>query len=225
MKRFVTALVIALISLQAQAAQTWIMLGDSIGGAVANGQPSQHFAHLVAAERNIYIRNLSSAGASLGSKDHTGFNNTGTIFALSMMGGLWSAYDGIIIQAGTNDYSRNIPWQDAVTALRRIMDHARALQKKVLVLDPIWRAGEDSPNLLGNTLNAYRWNIAVTCLVEYADICRFANRANTVMGTNAGSANYDPAEVAQGAQTHPNAAGHRLIADWIKAEAAAAGLF
>jgi hypothetical protein len=36
---------------------------------------------------------------------------------------------------------------------------------------------------------------------------------------------YDSAEVAANNRVHPNAIGHRKLADWIKLEAAAAGYF
>jgi len=215
MKKLFALLFLSVLSGGAHSSQTWVLLGDSIMSGVADGRASQLATHLVAAERNVVIKSIAAPGNSLGSTDHTGYNNSLTVAALALVGGPYSAYNGIIIQAGTNDYGRSIPYDQTIAGLRVIMNHARALNKRVLLLDPIWRAGEDNPNALGHTLNVYRWVMAVTCIQEYGDICRYAPRGDTVMGSSAGAANYAAAEVAAGAQLHPNAQGHRLIADWI----------
>lgn len=229
MKRLLSGFICAvalLAAVSSQAAtQTWIVIGDSILSSVPQGTASQMALNLVSNERDVIFKSIASPGAALGIADNTGFNSTSTTATLDHIAGAWLAYNGILIQAGVNDYNRNVTWQAMVDSLRRIMNHARALNKKVLVLDPIWRAGEDVPNGAGNTLNTYRFFMSVVCTQEYADICRFAHRENTVMGTSAGAANYDANEVATGTQLHPNVTGHRKLADWIKAEAAAVGFF
>jgi lysophospholipase L1-like esterase len=129
------------------------------------------------------------------------------------------------VQAGTNDFGRAVPWEDTVASLRRILSYANATGKKVLVLEPIWRANENTPNSLGHTLNTYRFMIASVCKDEYPKICHFAPRGKTIMGTKSGAAYFDSTEISQGKQLHPNAMGHRKLADWIKSEAAAAKFF
>lgn len=222
------ALILALACSQVIAApmQTCLVVGDSIMSSVSDGNAQQMATYLIQSERNVSIRNLSSPGAALGAKDLTGYNSSTFIAELSRIGGAWSAYNCIIVQAGTNDYGRSIPWGDTVTGLIGILDHAKALGKKVLVLDPIWRSGEDTPNSIGNTLNTYRYFMFLVCAdAKYQSMCHFAHRENTIMGTTSGASFYSAEEVSLGKQLHPNVAGHRYLADWIKAEAASAGYF
>lgn len=205
------------------AGQTWIVIGDSIMSDVPQGTSAQHSLHLVAAEKNVMFKSLASPGSSLGHTDKTGFNSDRATAAIDLISGSWGWYNGVLIQAGTNDFGRNVPWEDTVTSMRRILERVRIDGKKALVLDPIYRDGEDTPNALGNVLNTYRYFMWHVCTQEYADVCRFANRTNSVMGTL--NNNYDSAEVVQTKRLHPNAIGHRKLADWIKLEAAAAGYF
>lgn len=224
MIRLVLVLALAFPCASFATTKTWIVVGDSIMSYVADGAAAQHALALVQAERGVYIKNISSPGAALGVKDHTGFNTPTTAETIKAISGFFGYYEGIIVQAATNDYGRSIPVNDTLDGLRRILDTAQASGKKVLLLDPIWRAGEGSPNALGWTLDTYRFWMATVCN-QYAGTCRWASRANTVMGTASGASFYSAAEVAAGTQLHPNAAGQRHLADWIKAEAAAAGYF
>lgn len=223
--RAVIALLMALACAPAFSQQTWAVVGDSIMSEAMDGTAQQMATHLIQSERDVSIRNLSSPGAALGAKDSTGYNSAQFIAELTRLGGMFSAYQGLIIQAGTNDYARAIPWADTIEGLRRILSHAKATGKKAIVLDPIWRAGEELPNSLGHTLNTYRYFIALVCVNEYAGTCHYAPRSNTIMGTASGASFYGASEVAQGKQLHPSAAGHRYLADWILSEAARAGFF
>lgn len=213
-----------LLTANAQASQTWIVIGDSILSAVPQGTASQLALNLVGAERDVIFKSIASPGAALGVTDQTGFNNATTLNAIKQISGYFGAYNGIIVQAGTNDYGRALNWGDTSNSIKAIIARAKADGKKVLVLDPIWRAGEDTANAQGNTLNTYRYFMFLACNDE-PTVCFFAHRENTVMGTSAGAAYYDVNEVATGTQLHPNVTGHRKLADWIKAEAAAAGFF
>lgn len=226
MARIISALLLIFIASTVTAApKTWIVVGDSIMSEASNGDAQDMATFLIQSEKDVSIRNISSPGAALGAKDFTGYNSDQFVAELARIGGAWSAYHGIIVQAGTNDYGRSIPWADTVEGLRRILSHAKAMNKKVIVLDPIWRAGEDTPNSVGNTLNTYRYFMYLVCVNEYAGTCHFASRMNTIMGTASGASFYKASEVAADTQLHPNVAGHRYLADWIKAEAAAAGYF
>lgn len=204
--------------------KTWVAIGDSILSGVPQGTAAQMALNLVGAERNVIFKSIASPAAALGVTDNSGFNSVNTTATLNQIAGYYAAVDGILIQAGTNDFSRNVLWEDTVASLRRVLNWAKALNKKVLVLDPIWRADESVKNGVNYELNIYRFFMA-TVVAEYPGVAFFAHRENTPMGTSAGSANYDAGEVATGKQVHPNAAGHRLLADWIKAEAATAGFF
>jgi lysophospholipase L1-like esterase len=219
----VAALLLA-VALPSQAA-VCALLGDSI--AAGSGLPTSQsrFVFLLQAERQVEIRDLSSPGAALGAPGIGGFNNVTTTNQLTALAGMFSYLNCVIIQAGTNDYGRSIPWQDTVTGLTKVLNWARTNNKKVLVLDPIWRAGEEVPNALGHTLNTYRYMNWLTCTSNFADVCSVAHRTNSVMGTAGGAMNYQSSEVSTGTQLHPNANGQRIIADWIKTEAAASGLF
>lgn len=66
-------------------------------------------------------------------------------------------------------------------------------------------------------------NIVVALLSAALSIGAVAAREGS--GLDVVSNNYSAAEVAADTRLHPNAAGHRLFANWIKAEAAAAGYF
>lgn len=138
----------ALPSVACASSKTWIVIGDSIMSYTADGTSNQHALTLVHGERSIFIRNISSPGAALGAKDATGFNTQATVETLKTLSGFFGYYDGIIVQAGTNDYGRSISVNDTLDGLRRILDTAKAHGKKVLILDPIWRAGEEAPNAL-----------------------------------------------------------------------------
>lgn len=215
-KRAVFLAVALFISAAANAAQPVIVIADSIGSNIAQGQASQHFLSLVQNERDVLFRVIGSPGSSLGNTDKTGFNSQRTVDAIDLVGGYWGWYTRVIIQAGTNDFGRNVPWEDTVTSLRRILDKVRADGKKASVLDPIYRDGENVPNALGNTLNTYRYFMAIVCQQEYGDICQFVPRSTGGMGTL--NNNYDSNEVAQGKRLHPNVTGNRKMADWLKAE-------
>lgn len=212
------------MNIPATTTKTWVVIGDSILSSVPQGTAAQLALHLVSAERNVIFKNISSPAAALGITDNSGFNSANTTATLNQIAGYFAAVDGILVQAGTNDFSRNVLWEDTVASLRRILNWAKALNKKVLVLDPIWRADENVPNGANYSLNTYRFFMA-TVTAEYPGIAFFAHRENTPMGTSVSAANYDATEVATNKQLHPNVAGHRQLADWIKAEAATAGFF
>ena len=210
---------------QASAQQTWIVIGDSIMSKAADGQAENLALHLIAAERNIAFKNIAAPGNSLGASNHTGYNNPSTLGALGIIGGMYSAYNGIIIQAGTNDFGLSIPWENTANSLRNILTHARGMQKKVIVMEPIWRSNQHVPNALGYNLDVYRFFMYLVCREEYPDICHYARKENSLLGTSAGYMLYQNSEVSSGTQLHPNVAGHRVMADWINAEAATAGFF
>ena len=233
MKNLITMLVVALllgcgVPEKSFAAQTWIMLGDSIMSGVSpsvlngpQGTSVQMATHIIERDRNIVIRNLSSPGHSLAATDHTGFGNI--VPSLLNVGGFWSAYNGIIIQAGTNDFSRSSKWEDEVTSLRLIMNHAKALNKKVLMMNIPYRDDQEVPNALGHVLDTYKFFGYLVCL-EYPGTCYYGALDNTTLAVRTPSL-YDPAEVAQGKALHLNAAGHAEYARWVKAQAALHNLF
>jgi hypothetical protein len=86
------------------AASTWIVVHDSIMEGPAGGVESGNALHLVAEERNVCFKKIGSSGAALGATDFTGFNNDDILPTIDRIGGAFSAYKGIIIQAGTNDF-------------------------------------------------------------------------------------------------------------------------
>jgi len=203
--------------------KTWIVIGDSIMSFVADGASKQHALTLIQKECDVIFKNLSSPGATLAATDGTGFNSEQVIETINRIAGFFDRWDGVIIQAGTNDHAAGKPLAEMCDSMRRILNHVRASGKKALVLDPIWRAGENTPNALGLTLPNYRMCIAIVAKNEYPDCCTFVSRTGTPL--DLASNNFAAAEVAAGIQLHPNAAGHRNMADWIKAAAAAAGHF
>lgn len=225
LNKFIAALLLAIIAPVVTAApKTCVLLGDSIMAGVSGGQVQDNAVELVSKERNIYIKNLASPGASWGLGLGWGFNIPSTVEFLRTLDGPFGYTSCYILQLGTNDFGLNVDWSVTTESAHKVLKYAKDTNKKVLMLDPIWRANEDVPNAKGNVLNATRFFLYLACN-EYPGTCFFAHRGNTPMGTSAGAAHYDAGEVAAGAQLHPNVYGHRLLADWIKAEAAAAGIF
>lgn len=220
MKSF--ALLAILLFSTAVNATTCALIGDSISDGVGVAIPQNRFAHLLQAENDIVIKDLSSPGAALGALPSNGFNATNIRGQLSALTGMFRQLDCIIIQAGTNDYGGNVPLEDTQSSLTRIIVWARNNGAEVLVLEPIWRANESVPNKQGRPLDHYRYGMYITCFVQNPDVCKFAFRNTTVMGTAAGAAYYAEGE---GGQLHPNDAGHRHLANWIKAQGHAVGYF
>ena len=204
--------------------QTWVVIGDSIMSGVQGGVASQHCLHLLAAEKDIVFKNISVPVQALGATGGSGFNNAYMVDQLTNLDGYYgAAFNGIIVQAGTNDHGRNINWGDTYNSLVRILNYARAHGKKVIVLDPIWKETELVANASGWDLNTYRFFMSYAAS-QYTDCAWFAHRENTPLGQVATAPPYfDPAEAPN--RTHPVATGHRKLADWIKAEAASAGYF
>lgn len=225
MKKIIIAVLLSVVSMSALANRTWIAISDSIGSGVPQGQSWQHAFSLVSAERNIYIRNLSSPGSSLGDTRQGGFNNPNTAAAINMIAGANSAYCCVLVMAGLNDWGSSVPWQNTATSLRFILQKVRNEGKKAMVMSPIWNYREGIANADGLTLSDYRIVLANVCIGEFPDVCHFAKKSNTIMGSSAAAPYFDANEVAEGKQTHPNAQGHRYLADWIIQEGASAGLF
>lgn len=215
-KRAVFLAVALFFSVAANAAQPVIVIADSIGSNIAQGQASQHFLSLVQNERDVLFRVIGSPGSSLGSTDKTGFNSQRVADAIDLISGTYGWYSKLIVQAGTNDFGRSVPLDATVTSLRRILDKVREDGKQAYVLDPIYRDGENVPNAQGHTLNVYRYYSAVVCQQEYGDVCKFVPRSTSGMGSL--NNDYDSTEVALGKRLHPNVTGNRKLADWIKAE-------
>jgi lysophospholipase L1-like esterase len=222
-----------IFSSQSFAMQTWILMGDSILSAVSptqiNGKhdnSNKLAAFHLMNESNVSIRNISSPGISLGHSNLTGWNNRNKVTdTLGTIGGAWSAYNGIIIQAGTNDFGRSVHWRDTVTSLRYILNHAKALNKKVMVMEPIWRRNEQVQNNLGFTLDTYRFFMYIVCVNEFPETCHYAFRNNSPLVDSRASKYFDGSEIKSQNELHLNAAGHRAYADWIKFEAARKGWF
>lgn len=222
-----------LFSMNTFAAQTWVLIGDSIMSLVSpskvngpEGHANQQAAFLIQKERNVNLRNVSSPGNSLGNKDFSGFAGGSNAKAiLETIGGVFNYYNGVIVQVGTNDFSRSVPWADTVTGLRHILNQARAMNKKVLVMEPIWRRDQNVKNAAGNTLDTYRFFIYIVCTNEYPDICRYASRSSSALADERAAKFYDANEVAKKKELHLNAAGQRAYANWVKLEAAKNGFF
>lgn len=231
--KYLTALLIFVVSSQAFAMKTCILMGDSIMSAVSpstiggtSGTSKQLAASLLMNERNVSIRNISSPGIAIGINDNTGFGPKKKIDdTLGTIGGAWSAYDCIIIQAGTNDFGRNVKWESTVTNLRYVLAHAKAMKKKVLIMEPIWRRNQDVKNAVGNTLDTYRYFMYLVCMQEYANTCYYESRSSSALADAKASKYFDANEVKTKGELHLNAAGHRAWADWVKLAASKYGIF
>lgn len=220
--RKVLLAILMLFAMQAHATQTWIVVGDSIMSFTADGTAAQHSLNLVMTERDIMFKNIASGGASLGGANQYSYDHPELNDWLTVLSGWFTNFDGIIIQAGTNDWSGNVPWQNVWQSTERIILFAQGKGKKVMILDPIWREGEGNLNTLGYSLSTYRYIQHQVC-DNHPNTCKFADRAGS--GLDVRSDNYAAVEVANGTRLHPNVAGHRLMANWIEAKAAEFGFF
>ncbi len=228
MKKILAFTFLLSASFAANAAQTWFLFGDSIMSEVFPstvdgpfGKAMEMAANRIQMERDVNIRNFSSPGKKLGG-DTFSFKDGVTL--MKTTGGVFNYYQGVIVQVGTNDYHASVKWQDTVASLIAIIDEAARLKKKVLVMDPIWRRGEESNNALGWTLGSYRWQMAMTCN-KYPGTCFWATRTGTVFDNSGASALYNANEVRDGKELHLNAEGHRRYADWVMKKAAEFKLF
>lgn len=208
--------------------KTFLLFGDSIMSSVSpsvvggnNGAAYELASHLVQEECNVIIKNLSSPGHSIGGPKHSFANG---VDLMREFGGMFSAYDGVILQAGTNDFGRSIPLADTIASLTAILKEAQQAGKKVLVMDSLWRWNEAVSNAQGYTLGGYRWSVATTCN-QYPGVGYFGTRTGSVFDNASASPLYSADEVATGHELHLNAAGHRAYADWLKSKATAFGLF
>ena len=107
--RFIITTWLLVFAVQANATVTWILLGDSIMSDVPGGTASQLSINLVSNERDVIFKSIASPGIGIGQSDPHGYNSPNIDDTLTRIGGFYSAYHGIMIQAGTNDYSMNMP--------------------------------------------------------------------------------------------------------------------
>lgn len=226
MKAFVFAVLISM-SFMANAAKTCILFGDSIMSNVSpssiggpTGKAMELAANRSQMEADVIIRNLSSPGNSLGGSTYS-FSNGAQL--IRQIAGFYNFYDCIIVQAMTNDFGRSVPWQESVASLNAIIQEAARTNKKVMVMDAVYRWNEETPNSLGHTLGVYRWNIAIACGMQ-SNTCIWASRTGTVFDSAAPEL-YSAQEVEDGKILHLNAEGHRRYADWMMYEAAKNKLF
>jgi lysophospholipase L1-like esterase len=231
--KFITALASLFISSQAFSAsppntmQTWILMGDSIMSAVSpnevdglSGKANKLATHLVMNEKNVSIRNISSPGNSMSHTNYTGFGDTSSVTAsLDRIGGFFGFYNGIIIQVGTNDFGRDVQLSNFSESLRGILKYASSKNKKVMMMEPIWRRNELIKNKAGFNLNSYRATMKSVCQQEYPTICHFSSRVNSKLANASSYMYFDANEVKNKGELHLNSSGHRAYADWIKLEA------
>lgn len=222
------ALLSALVSLPVHAATTCVLIGDSIMSGVSpsviggpNGRAVELAASVITTRRQVIIKNISSPGNALGPSDYSGFGNV--IPTLQMIGGTFSAFNCIIVQAGTNDFGRNININDTTNSLRRIANFAKNNNKKLIVVDPIWRRNEATKNTQGNPLSTYRFYMAIVCQ-EFPTTCTWVPRGPTFDSASA-SKYYDANERAAGTELHLNAAGQAAWADIVIRKAAEKKIF
>jgi lysophospholipase L1-like esterase len=231
--KYLAALIVFSLSSQVFAMKTCILMGDSIMSSVSPstvggplGSSNQLAASLLMNERNVSIRNVSSPGIAIGINDYSGWGPKQKINdMLGTIGGAWSAYDCIIIQAGTNDFTRDVKWENTVTNLRIVLTHAKAMKKKVLIMEPIWRRDQNIKNKVGNTLDTYRFFMYIVCMQEYANTCYYESRSSSALADAKASQYFDANEVKAKKELHLNAAGHRVWTDWVKLAASKYGIF
>lgn len=239
MKKVLTPLVAATLLASAQmvaaasstppgVTPTWLLFGDSIMSTVypsvvggPQGKAIELTATRVTLQSDIIIRNLSSPGHALGGPGHS-FSNG--VELMREMGGLFSSYNGTIVQALTNDFGLSVPVAETKKSLNAIILESRRLKRPVIVMDAIWRWNEETPNKQGLTLESYRNAARDTCNL-YPGTCYFFSREGTVFNSASAIKLYTPNETSKGIALHLNAEGHRRYADWMILQAAKNRLF
>lgn len=208
---------------------TDVLIGDSIDSFVGDGVYTEITSSIIERELNIAIRNISVSGATLGrtpAEAANGLNSTRTTDTLTLI--CPSYCGGLIITAGSNDFNApDITWKEDNESLGRIFNWAIANNKKVIMMDIIWRTSNDDNhiNQMGLTINEYRLYRAYTC-IQRPTVCTYFPRPAEFNVSNPSL--YYSIEQANGNLTHLNAAGHRIRATWIEnaiISATAAGKF
>lgn len=212
--------------------QTWVLMGDSIMSAVSpsvvdgpSGTSKQLAANLLMNNKNVSIRNISSPGNSIGHSDFTGFGNTLSVTqSLDRIGGFFGFYNGIIIQAGTNDFGRSVDLPTFKKSLEGILKHAKTRNKKVLLMEPIYRADQNVKNKVGLVLKDYS-NAMKNLCTTYNTHCYFSDMSEEFFNQYSFKSHYDANEVKVGKALHLNASGHERYYRWIEFEASRAKFF
>ena len=202
----------------------WIVIGDSIISNPTDGVATDLPFMLIGQEREIEFRSLASPGATLGTYGEYGFNGAWVETVLDQICGAYLYCDGVIIQAGLNDFNGSIPWSEHRDAMRRILDWAQRRGKRVLVLDLIWSTPAETRgvNNVGLSFRDFREARQNECRAR-AEVCTFAPRPPEFDRPNPQM--FRASEVETGLLTHLNPTGRRVFASWIKDAAGEAGLF
>lgn len=192
--------------------KSYTIIGDSISSYVPTGQGKHLCWSLITQERDVIFKNLSQPGAQLG---HTGYyNGPGFIDTLNRLSG-WGAINtnGLIVQAGINDYNFGTSWTDYVDSLNQLISWTAQQNKPLMLLDILWSGSESLPNQAGKTLADYRTHRYFMGL-NHPHV-KFCGRPPAFDQLNPPL--YDDG--------HPNIAGHRELANWIETEATTHGFF
>lgn len=226
--KLLVGLLAALCIQPAVAAKTCVLVGDSIMSEVypttmngPYGKAMELAANRIQQEADVIIKNISVPANSLGGDTFSFANGTEV---LQGIGGAYSYYNCVIIQAGTNDFGKSVPLDKTVAALNSLLTEATRANKKVLLMDAIWRRNENTPNSLGLTLGSYRWALAVECN-NHPGVCHFASRTGTVFDSASASPLYTASEIEGVRELHLNAEGHRRYADLVLMKALYYGIF
>lgn len=121
-----------------------------------------------------------------------------------------STTDGIVIFAGTNDWGNNVSVTNLRSGIESALEYCitNYTNIPVLVMTPVHRGGDTTPNTQGKTLREYNDIIIEECEkygVPYVDMM-------TMSGLYPDNANSREAFYGDSIGLHPNADGHKRIA-------------
>lgn len=143
------------------AQQRWILMGDSIQSLVVEDnnpsvtpQAKNLAANLIPQLTNVSIQNVSAPGNRVNDIGAVGFGAVNYLNVINLISGLFGA-QGFILTLGTNDWSNGADTTNWANNVRAIVDRAKSLNLKVVLLSPIWRSDQQ------NSINGHQlWEYA-----------------------------------------------------------------
>lgn len=197
----------------------WIVIPDSITTVPDGGVPTDLPWSLITQEREVVFDSIGGSGAAMGSTRLGSYNSSAIPTTMDRICGYFSQCEGVVLQAGVNDYFLATTWADHRTSILRVLDWADARNKRVLMLDLVYNRTAElgaPTNAAGLTFASIRNARFLECAAR-APRCVFALRPANLNVLTPGF--YQPDG------THLTPAGRRAYTDWVESVAAANSLF
>lgn len=193
---FFAAVLAVVISLDAQAANRFLFLSDSMfTQAYGTVRPSKMAFNIVNAKINGVVTVFGSPGATIGPQGgHVSASEM--LDAVEFYKGRFNA-SGVFIQISTNDHTLSVPMEAYKASLRTLVSGIQAKGLGVICLKPFWKINQTWVNNAGHNLADYQQAMTEVC----------SQYSATTLTFNATSADFVDG-------IHLNEAGHAKFAEW-----------